>query len=263
MSHFVITPNLIAGGNVTAASFVKLDTGNDLNGLLAGLGDQAIGISGPGGENLPISGGPTNYHAIATEPITAYGQGSYVPLTAGSAGWTRGWVKPDASGFGISANPGDVAGAYAFMSAATGEVRNVLVTGPVIVPATSGAGTIVTATVSQALTPAQAGSKVFIPLAASVVTLPPVATSKGAIFDFFLNSAAATYTGGASPVTIKINAADTSTAAVYATSITSPTAGKGIMDTKATTAQGDTVSLVCDGANWFARTYTGTWVRET
>lgn len=261
-SSLAISTNLIANGTIAPASFVKLDPSNDQYGLQAGLGDQAVVVAGPGSDALPLNGGAALNAAVATEPILGYSPNMTAPLQAGVGGWVRGWVKPDASGFGITANPGDIAGAYAYQSAAVGEQRNVRVTGPTIVPGTSGgaAGAVVTATVSTALSSTQAGAKIEVGIANAVITLPPVATSKGIDFTIYETASTATYTGATTPTVIAINAADTATVKLFGTGL-SAVAGKGLQNTKATATQGDQAFVWCDGTNWYARWF-GVWIAQ-
>jgi len=261
MSRYVITPNLFANGNILPASFVKLDPSNDLYGLQAGAGDQVVTVAGTDVNGFPDAVTGSTNHATAGQPITGYGPGQYVPVKAGTAGYSRGWIKPDSTGLAISANPGDVGCAYAYMTAAAGEIRNVLFTGPVVVPGgpASSAG-VIAATTATNLSSSQSGSIVEVGVANAVVTLPPVATSKGFRVKVIQTAATATLTGATTPTVIAVNAADVATVKTFGTGLTA-VAGKGIQDTKTTATQGDSAELVCDGSNWYA-TWFGTWIAQ-
>jgi len=101
------------------------------------------------------------------------------------------------------------------------------------------------------LTSVQAGQRITVNSATTrTITLP--APAVGLAFEIFVKAPA---TGGAGH-TIATKGA---TEKVYAKGITAA-AGKGLINTQATGAIGDAVSIFSDGVDWFAK-LTGTWAR--
>ena len=125
------SPSLIAGGNISPSTFVKLSTSADNTGLQAGANDPPIGISGVGTKQPPGVTGSDAYHAHSGEAIELFGCGDICLLLAGSGGFTRGdRLKSDASGAGVTeASSGAIqnVGAIALESTTSGAYGRVQV----------------------------------------------------------------------------------------------------------------------------------------
>lgn len=98
------SPLLIAGGNITTHSFVKLSTAADHTALQADANEQVIGISQVGTVDPPGVTGSGTYAAIAGGHLQIFGLGDICLLRLGSGGCTRGDnLKSDSSGNGVTA----------------------------------------------------------------------------------------------------------------------------------------------------------------
>jgi hypothetical protein len=242
-SSYVVTPPLMANGNIGTCRFVKVDTAADWKALQAGAGDAVVGISQEGPADPPGLNGSTAYAAVAGKTFTTYGPGAIVLLEAGSGGFTRGtWVKPDADGKGVTASAGDVAGALVLESAAEGAKGHVLVW-PAIA---SLVNNIVAKTANFTLTAADSGKIFSIGTADIVATLP--ATSNGLRYTFVIAAAGLSASTGFS---------------------VSPVAADKIMGNGFTSA--DDQDAICTGATdregdlslgWYITRVIGTWARQ-
>lgn len=129
---------LIANGNISPATFVKLDGSNDDYVLQATAGsgshgDPTIGISGTDTDRAPLSDLiTTQYHAQQGEPCRVFRAGEICLLTLGTGGATPGErLKSDASGNGIAVTTdADFAGAVALETGASGTQIRVAVLSP-------------------------------------------------------------------------------------------------------------------------------------
>lgn len=111
------SPQLIAGGNILPASFVKVSTAADTTALQAGAGEKTIGIVNKYPRTRPNIDSATAYHAIAGDDIELFGLGDICLLKIGTGGCTRGdYLKSDASGSGVTAGTGEFAGAIALQT---------------------------------------------------------------------------------------------------------------------------------------------------
>ena len=111
----------IAGGTIGCAVFVKQSTAADETVLLAGSGDTPIGISQEG-QRLPpgVTGSDTTIAALAGQTLCVYQEDDDCMLQS-ATGWTHGdYLKPDASGFGVTASSTNVVGAKALTTVASG-----------------------------------------------------------------------------------------------------------------------------------------------
>lgn len=126
------SPLLIAGGNITTHSFVKLSTSADHTALQADANEQVIGISQVGTATPPGVDGSTTYAAVAGGHLQIFGLGDICLLRLGSGGCTRGNnLKSDADGNGVvAASTGTTVqniGAVALQSGSEGELVEVQV----------------------------------------------------------------------------------------------------------------------------------------
>lgn len=124
------SPLLVAGGDITTHSFVKVSTAADNTALQAGANEQVIGISQVGPKEPPGVSGSSTLAAAAADHIQVFGNGDICLLRAGSGGWTRGDnIKSDASGNGVTAATTGTTvqniGAVALTSAAENELGTV------------------------------------------------------------------------------------------------------------------------------------------
>lgn len=125
------SPALLATGNISPSTFVKLSTSEDNSGSQAGANAVVIGISGVGVEDPPGVTGSTAYHATDDHAIELLGLGDIGLLKAGTGGWTRGdFLESDASGNGVTAAAAGTArniGAIALENCAASELGRVQV----------------------------------------------------------------------------------------------------------------------------------------
>ena len=136
------SPPLLAGGDITTSSFVKLSTAADFTALQAGANEQTIGISQVGPKDPPGVSGSSALAASDGLHVQIFGLGDICLLRAGTGGWTRAQnLKADSSGDGVPvATTGTTiqyAGAVALESAAAGEYGLVQVVNMAIRPALS------------------------------------------------------------------------------------------------------------------------------
>lgn len=124
-----VSPQLVSGGNISPATFVKLSASADNTALQAGANEAVIGISQPGTKDAPGLTGASAYAAEAGDNMQIFGLGDICLLKAGSGGYTRGdRLKSDASGNGVPIAESGVAqnvGAIALESAAASEYGRV------------------------------------------------------------------------------------------------------------------------------------------
>ena len=137
------SPQLVAGGNISPSTFVKVSTAADNTALQAGANEGIIGISQVGLHQPPGVTGSDAYAAVAGENIEIFGLGD-ICLLKSASGWTRGdFLKSDANGLGVTIATSGVMqniGAQALESAATNEFGRVqIIISTAIVPGTSGA----------------------------------------------------------------------------------------------------------------------------
>jgi hypothetical protein len=262
MSRFVTENTYVCstngGGSINTATFVQGDPANDLQVMPATAGSVPLGICGIGPDLFPTPTATGSVNATSGEVVEVYAPGSTVPLTAGVGGWGPfQFLKPDATGNGIVANPGDIAGAYSLTTAAAGDIPEVLQISPTVVPTPSGA--ITSTAVSVALT---TGGTVFVTAADVTVTLPLVALK--ASVRVISNAATATLQAGAVGTLLAINAADVTagTVKMFGHDITTPAFSKGLVNTHTTAVQGDSVEVRSDGTSWFEFPVNGTWTRQ-
>jgi hypothetical protein len=111
-------PAFKAGGNIATSVFVKISTAADETVLVCASGDDPFGISQEGAHDPPGLAGSDGNAAAAGQDIKVYGPGSHSPMiNVGAGGVTRGdYLKPDNSGFAVTASTGDKCGAIALES---------------------------------------------------------------------------------------------------------------------------------------------------
>lgn len=259
--HFATTLSLSPNGDIRTYSFVKLDPSSDLYGLQAGSGDVPVGIAQPGTYRFPDGEGVNSTLAAVAggvPPVIA-SIGDIVPLKAGTGGWARcDYIKPDSNGYGVSALPGDVYGAYALTTAAAGEVHNVL-----ILPAGQKVnGTITSSATNITLTAAMARSLIRLTAADIAATLPLISTVPiGTEYLIMCDATAAAITAGSTGVLIKMHATDRPTLTFIGAGVT-PTAARDLLNTKATAKQGDFMRIISFGTTWYVVGKEGTWALQ-
>lgn len=257
MGYYATTLNMIATTAVNIASFVKQDPANPNAVVQAGVGDTAIGITGPATNYPPGVPGATTVAAAAGTSVVIYPVGSVVEVQVGATTVTPGPVKPDVNGYATIAYPGELATATAFVTGITGSfVRcKVLETGVRV--ASASAGGELTVTVSTVLTGANGGSTIFANGSDLTITLPAASTSPGMEIRVVTKSVA-----GSTGTLI----ATTGTDAVIgrAGTVTLPgTASKGALNTDATAVVGDSMTLKSDGVSlWYIIASTGIWAQQ-
>jgi hypothetical protein len=245
-----ITLNGVAGGNLRPMSFAKLDTSNDLTFLQAGAGDTPTGITDTYSQFAGGTPADTGLLASAGDFVGVATVGSVVPLQCGAAGtWGPGvMLKPDASGFGTpTSGIGDIAGAVSLYGATPGTQSRVRVIDPTVAGVGQVAVTVV-ASGNITLTSANSGQTIYLTAASAdqVVTLPTFTTAVvGQIFTIVSNSV-----GGTVGTTITAP----SGTSVFGTIDDGPVvitgaSGKGLINTHATAAAGDSVVLKCVSNN--------------
>lgn len=128
--------SFIANGNVLPYSFVKMDATAPFKVIqAAAASDVPIGIAAEYTQATPLpSDSSTQYAATAGNELRVYSVGTRCLLKAGSGGLTVGnRVVSDASGNGVTGTTGQISGAVADGSAASGELCWVLVTDPITI----------------------------------------------------------------------------------------------------------------------------------
>jgi hypothetical protein len=249
-NSYVVTPNLVANGEINIARFVKVDTSADFKALQAGAGDAVIGISQEGPADAPGLKGSTTLVAEVGKTFLTYGPGAICLLTAGSGGWTRGsFLKPDADGKGVTASAGDAVGAYALESAGEGK-RGLVLVWPAIA---SLVNSIVEKDADFTVAAADSGKIFKITGADKVASLP--ATAAGLRYTFLMTTAGlSTGTGlSISPV-----AADK----IMGNGL-SEVDNKDLILAGSGDRNGDLVEIVGDGADgWFITRVIGTWSKQ-
>lgn len=116
----------IAGGNVTPARFVKLDStvGRVVE---CGAGEDMFGISQPSTRRLALSGWDDGFAAVAGENLNIIGPGDDEALLELGGTVTHGQnIKSGAAGVGVAATTDkDKVGAIALQSGVSGELIRV------------------------------------------------------------------------------------------------------------------------------------------
>lgn len=113
-------------------------------------------------------------------------------------------------------------------------------------------------TAARTILPKETGTLfVFNSIATLIATLP--APARGLTYSFFCLLSATSGNGH----TISVNAAGDILYGQTAAGVAlASTAGKGLTNTQATGAVGDSVEFTSDGTNWFVRSIQGIWKRE-
>jgi hypothetical protein len=120
--------SLIAGGNVTPSSFVKLQSGTDRSAILCGAGDRCFGISKEWHRFPAWEGLDDGNIAISGESLAVYAlpEDSEGYLQLGGTVAVGDYLKSDASGHGVTAgSDGDEYGAQAMEAGNSGDVVKV------------------------------------------------------------------------------------------------------------------------------------------
>lgn len=118
----------------------------------------------------------------------------------------------------------------------------------------------ITITADRVLKASELPATVFVNSTTSrIITLPPA--FKGARVRVVTTGLAASGVGHLIKVANSSNAVRSKVSATGA-HITSPTGGKGIVNTQASAVLGDFITLESDGTDWFSTAIGGTWARE-
>ena len=253
-SEFIYTPSLVARGDLYVGRFVMADPTYDKGALQATAGMRTLGVTGPGQHDPPgLSGATHGLIARAGQSFKFFGPGAAeVPLEAGTSGYARfDFLKADADGKAVKAQPGDTAGAIALTSVAAGGMGIVWVIEPKEVPDFGGATPELIAATPLTLTAADSGKTFYTTIADVVFNLP--ATAAGLSFTVVTGVASAGTGTALSPV-----AADL----IEGAGVT-PADNKDLINTGATDAVGDSVTVYGNGTTgWLAVVNKGTWARE-
>lgn len=133
---FVSTPNLTAGGNISPARFITLDTSTFQYALQASAATQfLVGVSANQTRYAPGSPADDGYCAIAGESLRyhAAGQIGWLKL-GGTVSNPRVLITTDSSGQGVATAPSDGTtvyyGAMALRAGVSGEFIPVWVLSP-------------------------------------------------------------------------------------------------------------------------------------
>lgn len=102
--HRNAVPQLIAGGNISPSTFVKVSTAANKTCLAAGANERVVGVSQVGAKDPGGLTGASAYAAVAGDTVQLFGKGDVCLVLVGSGGVTRGaLVKSGASGEAILA----------------------------------------------------------------------------------------------------------------------------------------------------------------
>jgi hypothetical protein len=115
----------VPGGDIVYSSFVKLDPSNTARVLQCGSGDAVFGIAGPHTRRIALDAYDTNLIGKLGDPaILIYGPADPgVLLQLGGTVANGDYLKPDASGFGVTAGTDkDAYGARALASGNSGDL---------------------------------------------------------------------------------------------------------------------------------------------
>jgi hypothetical protein len=115
----------IARGDIRPSRFVKRDTATNHGVLEADLNDTAVGVSYEGTRYAPLPN-VSPLAAVSGEPVLIYTEGMPCEIVAAASITPGQYLKPDADGAAIVAVAGDIYGAIADASGASGQ--NVKVT---------------------------------------------------------------------------------------------------------------------------------------
>lgn len=107
----------VANGNIPPSRFVKIDPAADNRVILAGVGDQPIGVSQQGTRRAPYSSLNDGFCAIAGEELRVFQNSEIAPVEAGAAVVRGTRVGPDATGRAITVATAVASGGDANQSA--------------------------------------------------------------------------------------------------------------------------------------------------
>lgn len=110
----------IARGDIRPSRFVKRDTATNHGVLEADAGDATVGVAYEGTRTAPLPG-VTALAAISGDPILVYTEGMPCEIVAGGSITPGQYLKPDADGRAVAAVAGDLFGAIADATGATGQ----------------------------------------------------------------------------------------------------------------------------------------------
>jgi hypothetical protein len=262
MSRFVTKKTYVAGGTIGLASFVAPDPSANDQVAQASVGSRILGICQLDPDQFSTTTSGTPVAALVNEDVSVAPPGALVMLTAGAAGYNAAdLLTSDANGNAITAKAGDPIGAYAIDTVVAGEVREVvaLPIGLVCPAATSTTGPFATTAANLTLLPSTSRQTITVTATDKTLTLPTVVGNAGYSIRVVYMGASA---GGSIGTIITPATADAATVKTYGSMIATPAFGKGVVNTAATSVQGNAIELITDGSNWFVLNVTGTWTRQ-
>lgn len=102
--HRNAVPQLIAGGNISPSTFVKVSTAANNTCLQAGDNERVVGVSQVGAKDPPGVSGASAYAAVSGDTVQLFGEGDVCLVLVGSGGVTRGaLVKSTSAGAAVLA----------------------------------------------------------------------------------------------------------------------------------------------------------------
>jgi hypothetical protein len=253
---------MITGGAIATSVFVMRSAGNNDTVIQATANAPIIGVSQVGSHDPPgTTGASANAATGANQFIQFFINGDVCSLTVGAAGVSAGdYVRSDANGAAVTGSLNqDNIGAWALETAPGGSIVKAVV---FIQNNQSATSPFLAVTTNTTLTIANSNGIVQANVsgASITITLPPVSTLAAGDTFTVGNLLAA---GSGAGTLVAINSADTGTVTMYGHAIASPAAGKGLVNTQATAAVGDTAQFMFDGTNWLSIVLAGTWTRQS
>ena len=124
-------PSFVASESIPVSVFVNVLSSSSVNRQVevCDAGDLAIGISAEYPEDPVLPGASIGAHATAGNPVKVYGEGQECLVKAGGTFNSGAYLKPDGSGYAVSASSTNAYSAIALEeSEASGELVKVLVT---------------------------------------------------------------------------------------------------------------------------------------
>lgn len=249
----------VAGGNIKPSTFIKGSRTADRTLLNAGANDPIIGISGVGTNIFQDTSNSLGVLAASGQEFDYFMDGEPCSLLLGGTVAAFDCLRSDANSAAVTGSPGENIGAIALEAGVSGDYIKAL---PFIQVAggfgsSGGAWRDVTATT--VLTAADGGCVIAMTLVTSgIITLPPTSTLSAG---WRVTAVSRTATTSGAGLLVEPNGSDT--AYVYGGGLSGAyTNNKGFLNTQATSAIGDSVTVIFDGTNFFVTSKNGTWAKE-
>jgi hypothetical protein len=256
MGYYGITPNLVCTTPVNVSSFVKLDAANPFAVVQCGAGDPALGVTGSATNYPPGVPGATTVCANAGQAVVIYSVGAIVQVQVGAVAVVPGYVKPDANGYAIQANAGDVGSAIVFAPGLPGAFILCQVCPEGQIAGILGGLTAVA--INTTLTSANNGETVYtITNPDLTITLPLAAVLPG----MTVKVVTGVVTGGSTGTLLAMASGDQLSGNGF-----TPAANKGALNTHATAVVGDYITVMSlGGTTWTVippPSTQGIWARQ-